>query len=107
MDNDGIQNRLDNCTTVYNPLQLDADGDSIGDACDTTPGCGTGCGQTKCEGQPDTDHDFIVNVLDNCPAVYNPNQLDADGDKIGDCCDTDPGCGGESQPECDTDCTHP
>jgi len=33
VDGDGIQNDLDNCPTVYNPDQEDANNDGIGDAC--------------------------------------------------------------------------
>ncbi|PKN24848.1 MAG: hypothetical protein CVU65_10525 [Deltaproteobacteria bacterium HGW-Deltaproteobacteria-22] len=37
----------------------------------------------------DTDLDGILDTADNCPAIANPNQEDADGDKIGDPCDQD------------------
>ena len=48
----------------------------------------------------DSDNDNIANSIDNCPAVYNPNQNDYDGDgrdpdaltnnnKGGDACDSD------------------
>ena len=37
----------------------------------------------------DTDGDGIDNDVDNCPAVYNPNQYDRDGDGLGDACDPD------------------
>jgi DNA-binding beta-propeller fold protein YncE len=47
-DNDGIADSADNCPSTCNPQQRDADADSIGDACDTTPACG-GCGQPACE----------------------------------------------------------
>jgi len=34
----------------------------------------------------DTDDDGIPDAIDNCPTVYNPNQLDANGNGKGDCC---------------------
>ncbi len=47
-ETDGIEDIEDNCPLRCNELQLDADGDGIGDVCDDTPGCG-GCGQPACE----------------------------------------------------------
>jgi hypothetical protein len=38
---------------------------------------------------PDTDRDGIVDRADNCPDVPNPDQADADGDRLGDACDFD------------------
>ncbi|MEA2207349.1 MAG: hypothetical protein QOE77_4125, partial [Blastocatellia bacterium] len=38
---------------------------------------------------PDSDADGIPNGSDNCPQVANPNQLDTDGDRVGNACDPD------------------
>jgi len=103
-DGDGIPDASDNCPAVANPQQGDADTDGIGDVCDTAPGCGGGCGQPVCEQEVDTDGDFYADANDTCPAACNFDQLDADGDGIGDVCDADPGCGGEGQPVCETSC---
>ena len=45
----GACGNVDNCS-VFNHAQRDADGDSIGDACD-----------------PDNDNDGIPDAVDNCP----------------------------------------
>jgi len=38
---------------------------------------------------PDSDNDGVPDANDNCPTVYNANQLDTDHDGQGDVCDTD------------------
>jgi len=35
----------------------------------------------------DTDGDGVANVNDNCPTVYNPSQLDANANGVGDACE--------------------
>ena len=37
---------------------------------------------------PDSDEDGILTVSDNCPTTYNPDQADADGNGVGDACDS-------------------
>ena len=36
---------------------------------------------------PDKDKDGVPDVRDNCPLLSNPDQVDADQDKVGDACD--------------------
>lgn len=38
----------------------------------------------------DSDHDRVVDEVDNCPSIPNPNQEDVDGDGAGDVCDAAP-----------------
>jgi len=59
-DADGIASVCDNCATVFNPVQQNADGDIRGDACD------------------------------NCRFVANDTQLDSDADGHGNSCDCKP-----------------
>ena len=38
---------------------------------------------------PDADGDGVIDANDNCPAAFNPDQLDTDNDGAGDLCDPD------------------
>ncbi len=118
LDFDGICNNADNCPSVFNPAQVDSDGNGVGDACD---GAGDADGDTipdgadNCRNLPnfqqqdadadgigdacesfveDFDSDGVLDILDNCPLFFNPQdvlgvQSDIDGDGIGDSCDPD------------------
>ncbi len=76
-DGDQICGDFDNCPTVANTDQADADGDGLGDACDACPN----------DADNDIDGDGVCGDVDNCPNVANSDQSDVDGDGIGDFCD--------------------
>jgi len=87
-DNDGLENAIDTCPFDFDaepPIPPPGDGDDIG-ACDPDPTvpCWPGAPGTR----DNCDNDLFANVADNCPLVGNPDQADADGDDIGDVCDT-------------------
>ncbi len=92
-DADGIPDEDDNCPDVRNSDQADADGDGLGDACDTFSG----------DNSADDDGDGIANSQDNCPEVPNKDQADQDEDRIGDACDNCPDVPNPQQPDTDGD----
>ena len=107
-DGDGIEGLVDNCVSVSNMNQLNTDGDTQGNACDT---------DDDNDGMPDASDQFPLNIaaasdtdndgfpgswnaacdascqsnsgltLDNCPSVANADQVNTDGDAQGDACD--------------------
>ncbi|MFP4601235.1 MAG: endonuclease I family protein, partial [Persicimonas sp.] len=49
------------------------------------------CMSGPCSGGDDADGDGVPDGEDNCPTVSNPDQIDTDGDGLGDACDPDAG----------------
>jgi hypothetical protein len=92
-DGDGIPDAGDNCRTVPNTGQANADGDAAGDACDA------------CSADPldDLDRDGLCGDRYNCAGVANPAQADADGDGRGDACDNCPAVANAAQTDGDAD----
>jgi hypothetical protein len=97
IDNDGIKDYQDNCYTIFNQKQADADQDGIGNVCDD-----------------DIDNDTIKNpigilddngnivydsllyadnltkdIIDNCLIVVNKDQADGDNNGVWNACDID------------------
>ncbi|MBI3242532.1 MAG: FecR domain-containing protein [Chloroflexi bacterium] len=101
--NDGLDQNCDGDDGV----QPDEDGDGYtvfdGDCDDDNPKVNPGAADSvqdgldvNCDGfdgideelyDGDYDDDGLADAGDNCPDVYNPDQSDSDGNKVGDVCD--------------------
>ena len=69
------------CSVVPGDPSAELCGNNIDDDCDgdVDEGCSIACA--------DTDSDGVCDDVDNCPVNSNADQLDADGDGVGDVCD--------------------
>lgn len=98
-DTDGVPDAVDNCPIDPNPTQDDSDLDLIGDVCDPFPNRRDNdlaqCEVDLASALADSDTDGVPDVADNC--INEPNgpndgpnqQMDTDGDLIGNVCDCD------------------
>ena len=66
-------------------------------------GCDAACNEEVPTGVDDIDDDFILDLIDNCPYIYNPQQEDIDKDHIGDVCDNCPLTANMNQKDRDRD----
>jgi hypothetical protein len=73
--------------------------------CSPSASCGAleACVDARCTAAEDSDLDGLVDQLDNCPTVPNPDQADTDGDGVGDACDNCPDVPNPLQDDADGD----
>lgn len=64
---------------------------------------GAQCVDTDLDGYGDPGHPENTCVVDNCPSMSNPNQLDSDNDGLGDVCDNCPFAANAGQNDTDND----
>ncbi len=90
MDKDGILDFFDNCPLKFNTAQLDGDGDWVGDVCDPCPEVYDRYQSLSNLHIHDPDHDGLTLLCDNCYYDANPDQKDSNGNGKGDACQACP-----------------
>ncbi|MCA1818558.1 MAG: thrombospondin type 3 repeat-containing protein, partial [Halobacteriales archaeon] len=93
VDLDGVPDNADNCPSIPNAVQTDADHDGFGDACQSDLTAPEPVAITVARAAQrhnvDSDFDGIMDAADNCVGIANMDQSDVDGDNVGDQCDQD------------------
>lgn len=102
LDGDGLLN-VDEAAHGTDPNEADSDGDGMQDGAEVLAGLyplvadsdGDGWLDGDLQNEPcpsdpynDVDGDAVCYAADNCPDVANMSQADADGDGVGDACDS-------------------
>ena len=92
----------DGATDDYFGYSVSIDGDTalIGAKWDNDNGTQSGSAYVFDDLEGDPDGDGIPNYADNCPDISNPDQIDSDGDGVGDVCDP---CTGSDNIDSDDD----
>ncbi|MCI0632037.1 MAG: dockerin type I domain-containing protein [Phycisphaerales bacterium] len=83
-------------TYAASPEDFDADNDGSFDSCDS-------CTDTDGDGWGNPGFPANTCTSDNCPDVFNKDQLDTDGNGIGDACEAGPPCPADISPQPDGD----
>ena len=108
-DMDGVMDDCDACPLdaeidgFRGHVLPDSDGDQIPDACDCQPGI-----INRVFGD-DPDGDLVITgepgpgSCDNCPDVFNPDQINSDTDSRGDACDACPEAASDAPVDADED----